>query len=378
MDKLGGCTTIASTNMRFAIDISLINQDNAGINQYTREILRELVQHGEHEFLLFARKLEALPFELPTNTKLKVLQPKSKWLGGWYRALASKLRQEKVDALLTFALTPVPLFFGRTVAYIHDISPITQRQYNSWWQTTKFRLLLGINVRRAQKILTISQTSADQLKQLFFGIESPIEIVYPGLAKRFTGEISATAIAEFKNIYGLKENFFLSVGTLQPRKNYLTVVKAFHKFIQQNGHSGNWQYVIAGGFGWDYHEVIDYIHAYKLEEKVKILSRLNDMEIVVALRAANGFIQLSLDEGFGMPLIEAAANGLPILASNIQVFREIDLINTIYAEPTDIIAAAAKLNELSSMNKTGVNSDIAERFSWKASAQKLLQALVND
>lgn len=364
--------------MRFAIDISLINQDNAGINQYTREILRELVQHSQHEFLLFARKIEQLPFELPSNAKQVVLPARSKWLGGWYVALESKLRHEKVDKLLTFALTPAPLLFGNTVVYVHDISPITQKQYNSWWQTNKFRLLLGLNVRRAQKILTISQTSATQLKHLFFGIKAPIHIVYPGLAKRFTGEISATATSEFKSKYGLKEKFFLSVGTLQPRKNYLIAIKAFHKFLQQSGHTGSWQYVIAGGFGWDYQEVIDYLHAHKLEDKVKILSRLNDMEIVVAMRAANGFIQLSLDEGFGMPLIEAAANGLPILASNISVFKEIDLINTIYVEPTDTDSIVEELIELSSMDKTGVNSDIAQQFSWKTSAQKLLQVLIEN
>jgi len=358
--------------MHFAIDISQINRDNAGINQYTKEILTELVKHSQHQFMLVSRQNEALPFTLPSNVKLYVLPPQSKWRGGWYFALAKQLKEMKVDALLAPALSPVALFFPKTVMFIYDLAPLTSEQYKSTIERWRYAMLVRLNLWKAKQIVTISKATLNAIHTRYPQTKDDyIPIAYPGLAARFTQGIKLSEIEAFKSELQLGNKILLSVGTVQPRKNYLNVIYAFLEFNKRTG--GEWQYVIAGRLGWEYEQIVQLVEQYP--KQLRLLTTLSDHQIVVALNAASGFVQLSLEEGFGMPLVEASAAGLPILASDISVFHEIGASNTIYVHPQDMSAIVSGLEQLVSLDVVPAGKKFFARFSWQNSASIVLEAL---
>lgn len=362
--------------MRFALDISQISRDNAGINQYAREVVRRLVEHSEHEFILVAKQPEEFALELKDKSQLLVLPVQPKWKGGWYKVLATQLKREKIDAFLALPLSPMALFFDRTVSFIYDLAPLTSNQYSSRFQKIRYALLIRLNLWRARGIITISKATLTALNKLFpTKKDIHVPIAYPGLSDRFNQNVSLEEVEKFKRQYGIGEKFVLSVGTVQPRKNYLTSIQAFFEFSLNN--NLEWQYLIAGKLGWDYQLVLDYIAQNHLEEKVKILTDLTDYEVVVALNAANVFLQLSIEEGFGMPLVEASSMALPIVASDIEVFKEIDSPNTIYVDPTKPSLAARALEQACSTRTSPATKQFLKRFNWDNTTEIVLKALIS-
>lgn len=360
--------------MLIAIDISQINLDNAGINQYAKEIVSRLIKNKHHEFLLLTRSQLELPFKEADNWQQVVIKPRAKIFGGFYAAVGTFLKQQKVEALLAFPLSPAALFFNNTTTFIYDLAPLTTNQYKSRAERFKYWLLVKLNVTFAKQIITISKSTLNELNKLFpTKKEITVPIAYPGLSKRFSEKVDLKKIKFFKEKYNLGEKFVLSVGTVQPRKNYLAAVQAFFSFNLKN--NLEWQYVIAGKLGWDYEPLLEYIHMHHLENHVRILDNLDDEEIVLALNSANIFMQLSLQEGFGMPLVEAASAGLPIVASSIDVFKEINPPNAVFVDPLDVYAAARALHEIQARKLQNVSRDFLNRFNWEHSAEIVLQTL---
>lgn len=361
--------------MLIAIDISQINLDNAGINQYAKEIISRLLKNKEHEFLLLTRSELDLSFAESNNWQQVVIKPKVKIFGGFYAAVGSFLKKHNVEVLLAFPLSPAALFFKKTVIFIYDLAPLTTDQYKSRVEKFKYWLLVKLNVAKASQIITISKATLSELNKLFPTQKDVlVPVAYPGLSDRFTAELDLKKIKSFKEEYGLGEKFVLSVGTVQPRKNYLAAVQAFFSFNLKN--NLEWQYVIAGKLGWDYEPLLEYIQMHHLENHVKILSNLNDDEVVLAMNAANVFLQLSLQEGFGMPLVEAASAGLPIVASDIEVFKEIDAPNTTYVDPLDVYAAARALDEVQAKKHQNVSKTFLKKFNWEKSSEIVMETLV--
>ena len=173
----------------------------------------------------------------------------------------------------------------------------------------------------------------------------------------------------------MKAPLVLAVGTLEPRKNHLGLIKAFYKAQQQK--NGPAMLAIAGGPGWLYTETQQLVAELKLEKKVRFLGRVTDLELVTLYSMADIFAFPSFFEGFGVPPIEAMACGAPVITSNISALPEVAKDAALLVNPYDIDALAAALTRLTEdeslreeLRQKGYQR--AKQYTWAMSAQKML------
>jgi len=166
-------------------------------------------------------------------------------------------------------------------------------------------------------ILTVSKSEAKIIKDFLRSknIDKPI---YP---IRLGTDIKISQNIKKPNGFDVKD-FYLMVGTVEPRKNQLFVLEAFHKIWKENQDSPN--LVIAGRLGWKYQSVLDFISSSPFKDKkLFFIESPPDEELEFLYQNAKALIMASIREGFGLPIIEAARHKLPIIARDIPIFREI-------------------------------------------------------
>jgi len=178
--------------------------------------------------------------------------------------------------------------------------------------------------------------------------------------------------------FGLKHPLILGVGTLEPRKNHLGLIKAFHKAQSASGTKLRpAMLALAGGPGWLYDETQQLIAKLKIENKVRFLGHVTELELVTLYSMADVFVFPSFYEGFGVPLIEAMACGAPVITSNTSSLPEVAGDAAVLIEPHNTgQIAKAMLQVLESeqlrdeLRQKGYTR--AQHFTWPKSASKML------
>ncbi len=361
--------------MRIAIDLSQINRDGAGVNNYLKGVLNSLLHNSEHEFVLCMRQHEVLNFDLPENASILVQPSVPKWQGGgfiWYWLLGRQLREKDVDILLEVTMNTACVFFP-TLQVIHDLSPITHPQTVTGGLRWRFWLSLWFARLFATKIAALTETTKLAFKKKFPGYEKPIIVTDAGLAEWTKTAIDLDQQAKVSRKLKLPKKYFFSLGTVQPRKNYQQTVKAFAQAIKTYPDLADFHYLIGGGTGWLYGQILAEAQELGVEKKVRFLGFLEEEDLPHIFDQSAGFVQTSIEEGFGLPLIEARSRGLPILCSDIPVFRHIEFdSDPIFVDPTDINDMAQGFAELAKQPKSPPHQALIETYSWDNVAQRIV------
>lgn len=184
----------------------------------------------------------------------------------------------------------------------------------------------------------------------------------------------------FKIKYNIKENnYFLYIGTLQPRKNLIELIKAYKILISQ---FPDIKLVICGKKGWLYDEIFAKVKELGLEDKIIFTGFVNDEEKAKLLKNALAFVLPSLYEGFGIPVLEAMQLGCPVIVSRNSSLTEIVGVNSFYIEPPfgslEISQAMLKMLKLDNNQRKQLIADNikkTQKFSWEKSALKTLEIL---
>ncbi|PMP89837.1 MAG: glycosyltransferase family 1 protein, partial [Hydrogenobaculum sp.] len=217
-----------------------------------------------------------------------------------------------------------------TVLLIYDIIPITNPDTQPEHIVKAFNTKVVDIIDKASLILTISNSEANIIRDFLKSknIEKPIKTIRLGTDIKLSDEVRKPDInIDF-------ENFYLMVGTIEPRKNHLLVLKAFHKIWEEDESAPN--LVIAGRLGWKYKEVLDSINTSPFKnKKLFFLENPPDAELEYLYQHAKALIMASIREGFGLPVIEAMVRKVPVFASDIPVFREIAGDYPVYFNPYD-------------------------------------------
>ena len=207
------------------------------------------------------------------------------------------------------------------------------------------------------------------------GVESDkIEVVYPGVEKRFHPIEDQTLLEEVRNRYYLPSRFILSLGTLQPRKNFARLIEAYSLLVT---HYPFLQLVIAGGKGWLYEEIFATVEQLGLEEKVIFPGFVADGDLPALYNLADLFVFPSLYEGFGLPPLEALACGRPVITSDASSLPEVTGGAGLMVEAIDVEALAEAMKRVLE-DKTLREGMIARgleqagKFTWEKAAVKLL------
>ncbi len=367
--------------MTLYIDITAAMHQYAGIARYAANLARALVYHHghEHPFGLFhlrnrdTRPLSGLE-DVPSRTVLSGYKPwrMAVWLGqrlgiGFDRLLPDAALFHGTEHLL------MPLHNVPTVLTVHDLVyhlfPAYHRSLNYWYLNTAMPLY----VRRADAVITISESSKRDLMRYYETPEEKITVVHEAASSRFR-PASAQAVAETKASYRLPDKYVLALGTIEPRKNLNRLVDAVLLLRQKDPELS---LVIVGRAGWLCQDFFQHLEKLDDPRAVLLSGYVPDADLPAVITGATAYVLASFYEGFGLPILEAMACGTPVACSNTSSMPELGGDAARYFDPhdfQDMVAAISAVLEDADLREEMCQRGFeqAARFSWKRTARETL------
>lgn len=388
--------------MRIGIDCrTILNPETghaAGVAHYTYHLVRAILQTDtENEFVLFMDKHSDRKFRdefmaMHTRVEMRLLpfHHLKRYLPFAYSHLiiAGAFVKARLDLLHAPANT-VPMFYGGpTVVTMHDLAIY---DHPEWFpsivpgaQSFSKRILVPWALGRARNIIAVSEaTKNDLIRQ--FGIDgSRIWVIHEGVdAPIFEGwGFESPAHDGILKRFRVKDGrYVLFVGTIEPRKNIPAAIEAFSMFIARAG-ADDIDFLIAGKKGWKYEEVFRAIKTANRafgSERVRYVGYVDKDEKDALMRHAGTFIFPSFYEGFGLPVLEAMAHGVPVICSKEGSLKEVagDAVLTCLPEDTDCMGDAL----FRTFDDARLRHRLVERgllrsqaFTWEVAAEKTIRA----
>jgi len=226
------------------------------------------------------------------------------------------------------------------VATLMDAIPFVHPE----WVSQKLRFLKNLAFKRtahwAERIITVSEYSKHDISEYFSIPAERIDSIPLGVNEAFYARVSAEAINSTLSRYHIPHGCFVFVGTLQPRKNVRRIFQAHRQLplIIRESHP----LLIIGKFGWGDPAIVGDLHSMEREGLGRWLGDVSDDDLYAFLQSAVALVYPSLYEGFGLPILEGFASGLPVISSNTTSIPEVagDAALLVDPESTDEIADA--------------------------------------
>ena len=355
-------TNEGQVRMRVLLEAASLSLSSGGLARYTSELSLALARcFSEDEFILASDQ----PFEMPPGPPVNLLRgggPRTaaerRW---WLWGLGREAARQRVDVVHgpDFA---VPYLSQRpSVMTLHDLSPWMDRRWHHAARRIKQRtpVLFGLGI--ATMVVTPSETVRKQALERF---RLPPEqvVAVPEAAPPWLARVETPP----------SRPYFLFVGTLEPRKNLGTLLKAFAQMIRETPLRP--QLVVAGGAGWLMDETFVIMQDPDIRERLCLTGYLHDDDLRALYSSCRAFIYPSLYEGFGLPPLEAMATGAPVIASRAAALLETLGEAAILVDPLDVqglsqamvalLAAETRRAELIEKGRTQ-----AAKFSWRRTAE---------
>jgi glycosyltransferase involved in cell wall biosynthesis len=325
---------VSDPALRVAINAQLVSFSqtyrNAGVSRYTYTLLDGL-SHADTEqrYTAFVSESEApaaARSPLVETGRLHVVP--SAWPTGrppqrivWEQlALPAELRRQRADVFHS----PVNVLPHRlpcaSVVTVHDLAFVHYPQYFRPARRFYQRVFTQRSVRSATVVIAVSESTKRDLVERFGAAEERVRVVYPAIDPDFRPVRDPAALAAFRAHHGLPERYLLFLGTIEPRKNLLTLLDAYARLRAASPDTP--RLVIAGAKGWYYQAVFERARALDLEPHITFAGYVVREEQPLWYAGAELFVYPSLYEGFGLPVAEALACGTPVITSSVSSLPE--------------------------------------------------------
>ena len=372
--------------MKIAIDAQLLSDQEsyrgAGVSNYSRELLRalgELVRAGatSHDITAYVHARQpGLDGMEQAVTALPLERPAARI--AWEQSvLPVHLRQHGAD-LVHGLVNVLPLAAPCPgVVTVHDLSFVRTPQKLPPLKRAYHTALCRASVARAARVIAVSHQTASDLQQYWATPAGRITVVHNGVSPRFTPQ-PAERIAALRRQNDLPERYLLYLGTLEPRKNLDLLLRAYARWAQADSAAdSDVALVLAGAKGWYYDEIFRTVTALGLAGRVIFPGFVPAADLPAWYAGAEAFVYPSLFEGFGLPVLEAMACGVPVICSRVPSLLEVAGDAAITVAPDDEAGFAHALRLVleqprlrSALRKRGLVQ--AARFSWRRSAEQTL------
>lgn len=367
-----------------AVDVScLVPQPLTGVGYYTRNLFGALASnHPDFRLHLLATSARSCrgarqalgplgnnvrSVRFPTRAKhtlwTRFEWPPIEWLTG------------RIDiAHGAFHLLPASQHAKRVVT-VFDLSGLRRPETRTPGNMRMHMALLRHAVSRADALIAISQSCRDDLVELLHAQTDRVHVVYGGVwLEDFVGKEDIEHLSRTKEAFKIDGDYFLHLGTLEPRKNLPRLIQAYCRVRDKRRDCP--KLVLAGKAGWMYEEVFETRARLGLENEVLHTGYITQEQTMSLLRGACAFVYPSLYEGFGLPVLEAMAAGTPVLTSNVSSLPEVVGDCGILVDPESVEAIEAGLLELlDNPEQARSRAERARRraasFSWHSSAKAL-------
>ncbi|MDQ6694383.1 MAG: glycosyltransferase family 4 protein, partial [Chloroflexota bacterium] len=280
------------------------------------EALSRLPEGRDLPILLYANltssdeAISRLGFPLPARWRVRAIPfPRL-----WTHIRLSLEMAVRAPGLLFVPSHVVPLWHPRrTVVTVHDLGYIPYPQAHTRASRLYLHLSTFFSAHSARRVIAISQATKRDLIRRYRVPAAKIQVIYHGRDPLFKPVDNPEKERETGAKYGVSSPYCIHVGTLQPRKNLLLLVEAWHR-MRATGEEPP-QLLLAGKKGWLYKPLLDAVAAYGLGDLVKFADYVEREDLPALYSGALALVFPSLYEGFGLPVLEAMSCGTPVLAS---------------------------------------------------------------
>ena len=285
------------------------------------------------------------------------------------RQLPQLAKQYSLDVLHTQYILP-PLMPCSGMVTIHDVLFETHPQFFEAFFRFRSRMMMRWSAKRAAHVFTVSEYSKTELSRLY-GVESEdVTVIHNAVDfGRFCPGVEGADVVKARGL--VSNQYILSVGRLEPRKNHATLIKAYASLKFDD-----LPLVIVGQRDFRYGEIFSLIKSCGIEDRVVILEDVSDDELPVLYRHASLFVYPAFAEGFGMPPLEAMASGVPTISSDTTAIPEVVGEAGLLVSPFEVPELAASMRKVlidqvlsEKMRRAGLER--AKKFSWRASAERV-------
>ena len=361
--------------MRIGINASKIFDVHTGVGRYTTNLCRSIFKMGsKDDYYLYAPgrmgNVIITDLETPTvakhNNTLRIL---------WEQiVLPIYSRKNRLD-LFHYTDHALSLIHRvrPTIITVHDIAYIRFPNLLNKSRRIYKKNILKISIRKADIIVADSHSTKRDIIE-YFGVEDEkIKVVHLGVESRFR---PIENVEEYRLRNNLPSKMILNVGTLEPRKNVVTLIKVF-KELRGKGFE-DYKLVIAGDKGWLYEQIFKEVEHSGLKQEILFRGVVSDEDLPMLYNCAGIFVYPSLYEGFGLPPLEAMACGIPVITSNTSSLPEVIGDVGIMVDPTDekslcdaMYSVLTNKELWQHMSNKGLLR--SKMFSWERSAQEILK-----
>jgi glycosyltransferase involved in cell wall biosynthesis len=363
-----------SDRLRLSLDVSAVPAEPAGAGRYTLGLAAALVDRPDVELTLLSRSEDAERWgALAPGASLEAVAPTPRPLRlAWEQTgLPRRLRRLPVDVHHGPHYTMPEATSLPRVVTIHDLTFFDHPEWHRRTLVPIFRRAIRVAARHAEALVCVSASTAERLREIC-PPSGPVHIVPHGIDhERFRPDepepgADAAALADL----GIKGPYVAFVGTLEPRKDVPTLVRAFDRIC--TSHPGL-SLVLAGGAGWGAVKVERAIAEARHDDRIVRAGYVADTVVAALLRQAAAAAYPSLEEGFGLPALEALACGTPLVTTTGSAMQEVVEGAAVLVAPGDVDGLAGALDLLVRRDdglpaRRTRGLAVAARHTWSASA----------
>jgi glycosyltransferase involved in cell wall biosynthesis len=309
--------------MRIAIDAIPLAESKTGVGHYTDSLAEWLARvNQDHQYEL----LSPFDFEFdtrngkPVNLSKRFFPVRSVFRKWWLIGLPTMLQISPVD-LFHGTNYCIPVFAPcPTVVTIHDMSLFAQANTHESINVVRGRRRIPIMARRASMIIAPSESTKREIIKYLGTRPEKIRVVVEAAREKMQ-PLPTVACLDVIEKHRIRRPYLLYVGTIEPRKNLLTLIRAYDELLKTSPHRP--QLVLCGGRGWLSDGIFKLVEELHLKDQIRFTGYVDDIDLPALYSAASVFVYPSLYEGFGLPPLEAMACGTPVVVSNTSSLPEV-------------------------------------------------------